>query len=65
MEDVLIDEQSLVFSLRRKGLAIVSGCAHAGIVNTVLHSRKVMGVDKIYALVGGFIWQEQIRKESD
>ncbi len=54
MEDVLIDDQSLMFNLKGKGLVIVSGCAHAGIVNTAAHSKKVMGADKVYALVGGF-----------
>ena len=53
MEDVLVDDQSLIFKIKGKGLVVVSGCAHAGIVNTVVHSKKVMGADRIYALVGG------------
>jgi 7,8-dihydropterin-6-yl-methyl-4-(beta-D-ribofuranosyl)aminobenzene 5'-phosphate synthase len=54
MKDAMVDDQSLIFNLEGKGLAIVSGCAHAGIVNTVLHSKKVMGTDRIHALIGGF-----------
>ena len=54
MEDMLVDDQALIFKVGGKGLVIVSGCAHAGIVNTVMHSKKVMEVSRIHALVGGF-----------
>ncbi len=54
MEDTLIDDQSLVFKVEGKGLVIVSGCAHTGIINTVIHSKKIMGVEKVYAVIGGF-----------
>jgi 7,8-dihydropterin-6-yl-methyl-4-(beta-D-ribofuranosyl)aminobenzene 5'-phosphate synthase len=33
---------------------VVSGCAHAGIVNTVLYAREISGVDRLWAVVGGF-----------
>jgi len=52
--DVLLDDQSLIFKIEGKGLVIVSGCAHSGIVNTVLHSRKLMKVEKVHAVIGGF-----------
>ena len=48
------DDQSLVMHLRNKGLVIVSGCSHAGIVNTVLYSKKLSGVDRVHAILGGF-----------
>jgi 7,8-dihydropterin-6-yl-methyl-4-(beta-D-ribofuranosyl)aminobenzene 5'-phosphate synthase len=54
MEDILVDDQSLIFKVDGKGLVIVSGCAHAGIVNTVVHSKKIMDVEKVYAVIGGF-----------
>ncbi len=47
-------EQALLFNLRNKGLIVLSGCAHAGIVNTVRHARKVSGIRKVYAILGGF-----------
>ena len=52
--DVLLDDQSLIFKIEGKGLVIVSGCAHSGIVNTVIHSRNLMKVEKIHAVIGGF-----------
>ena len=33
---------------------VISGCAHSGIVNTVLYSRKITGVEPIHAILGGF-----------
>jgi 7,8-dihydropterin-6-yl-methyl-4-(beta-D-ribofuranosyl)aminobenzene 5'-phosphate synthase len=32
---------------------VLSGCAHAGIVNTVKQARKVSGIQKIHAVLGG------------
>jgi 7,8-dihydropterin-6-yl-methyl-4-(beta-D-ribofuranosyl)aminobenzene 5'-phosphate synthase len=40
--------------VRDKGLVVLSGCAHAGIVNTVNHARAVSGVERVYAILGGF-----------
>jgi len=52
--DIMLDDQSLIFKIEGKGLVIISGCAHSGIVNTVIHSRKLMKVEKVYAIIGGF-----------
>jgi 7,8-dihydropterin-6-yl-methyl-4-(beta-D-ribofuranosyl)aminobenzene 5'-phosphate synthase len=53
-KDPILDDQSLVVHLKDKGLVIISGCAHAGIVNTVLYGRKLTGVEKIHTVIGGF-----------
>jgi 7,8-dihydropterin-6-yl-methyl-4-(beta-D-ribofuranosyl)aminobenzene 5'-phosphate synthase len=47
-------EQALFFRLKGKGLVVLSGCAHRGIVNTVRHAQKISGSNKIYAIIGGF-----------
>jgi len=52
--DDLMGEQSLVFNAKGKGLVVLSGCAHAGIVNTVRHAQKITGVEKVHAVIGGF-----------
>jgi 7,8-dihydropterin-6-yl-methyl-4-(beta-D-ribofuranosyl)aminobenzene 5'-phosphate synthase len=41
-------------NLKEKGLVILSGCAHAGIVNTVTYAREVTGIDKVHVIMGGF-----------
>ncbi|MBN1828637.1 MAG: MBL fold metallo-hydrolase [Deltaproteobacteria bacterium] len=48
------DDTSIALHLKGRGLVIVTGCAHAGIVNTVLYARKITGIDKIHAVMGGF-----------
>lgn len=53
-KDVIEDDSSMVFVLRDKGLVVLSGCAHAGIINTVRHAQNVTGVSDVYAIMGGF-----------
>ena len=52
--DAIEDDTSIVMNLKEKGLVILSGCAHAGIVNTVTYARAVTGIDKVHAIMGGF-----------
>jgi 7,8-dihydropterin-6-yl-methyl-4-(beta-D-ribofuranosyl)aminobenzene 5'-phosphate synthase len=52
--DAIWDDQSLVLHLKEKGLVVISGCAHAGIVNTVQYARKITGVKTVYGIIGGF-----------
>ena len=52
--DAIEDDTSIVMNLKDKGLVILSGCAHAGIVNTVRYAMAVTGIDKIHAVMGGF-----------
>jgi 7,8-dihydropterin-6-yl-methyl-4-(beta-D-ribofuranosyl)aminobenzene 5'-phosphate synthase len=47
-------EQALFFSVRNRGLVVLSGCAHAGIVNTVRQARKASGTERLLAVMGGF-----------
>ena len=62
MEDVMstgeiggwISEHSLVVNVKDKGLVILVGCAHPGIVSTVKRAQQVSGISKIYAVIGGF-----------
>ncbi len=52
-EDVLEDDMSAAL-LTEKGLIIISGCAHSGIINSVNHMKDVTGCDKVLAVIGGF-----------
>ena len=54
IRDHLDDDQSVVINIKDKGLVILSGCAHSGIVNTVTHAREISGVDRVWAIIGGF-----------
>jgi 7,8-dihydropterin-6-yl-methyl-4-(beta-D-ribofuranosyl)aminobenzene 5'-phosphate synthase len=46
------DDRALIFKTD-KGLVIVSGCAHRGIVNTILHARKITGENRVHTVIGG------------
>lgn len=35
-------------------MVALTGCGHCGIINTIKHGQKLTGVDKIYAVIGGF-----------
>jgi 7,8-dihydropterin-6-yl-methyl-4-(beta-D-ribofuranosyl)aminobenzene 5'-phosphate synthase len=52
-EDSLIDDQALIINIRNRGLAVLTGCAHSGIINTLRWAQKITGVEKVYAIVGG------------
>ena len=54
VRDPLIDDQAIVVNLNGKGLVVISGCAHAGIVNTVMFSQKTTGEQNLHAILGGF-----------
>ena len=50
--DPLWDDQAL-FLKSERGLIIILGCAHRGIINTIRHAQKLTGVESIYAVIGG------------
>ena len=54
MVDPFHDDQGLVLKLKGKGLIVIGGCSHAGIINTIKYAQKVTGAEKVYAVLGGF-----------
>jgi len=52
--DTVIDDQAVVVDVRGHGLVVISGCAHAGIVNSIRYARTLMGMRPLYAAIGGF-----------
>ncbi|MCH8007408.1 MAG: MBL fold metallo-hydrolase, partial [Chloroflexi bacterium] len=53
-DPLILDDQALIANVRDKGLVILTGCGHSGIVNIVRYAKKLTGVDKVYAVLGGF-----------
>jgi 7,8-dihydropterin-6-yl-methyl-4-(beta-D-ribofuranosyl)aminobenzene 5'-phosphate synthase len=53
-QEAFLDDGALVINIQGKGLVIVTGCAHSGIINTIRHAQKLGGNGKIHALIGGF-----------
>ena len=54
--DLVPDSQSLVLETS-DGLAVVTGCGHAGVANIVAHARDFTGEDRVSVVVGGLhLW---------
>ncbi len=53
-DPLILDDQALIANVAGKGLVVLTGCGHAGIINILRYARKLTGVERIYAAVGGF-----------
>ena len=51
--DRLLDDSALVY-VADAGLVILTGCAHAGILNVVAQAQAITGTERIRDLIGGF-----------
>jgi len=50
--DPIADDQALILVLKR-GLFVILGCAHSGMISTLLHAQRVTGVERILGVAGG------------
>lgn len=48
------DDQAIIINVKNKGLVILTGCGHAGIINTIKYSKELTGINELYAVIGGF-----------
>ncbi len=53
IDDKVLDDQSLWTDVEDAGPYVITGCAHAGPVNTLLHVQKIGKFEKINGLIGG------------
>jgi len=64
-QDVFSDDQSLILDSER-GLILILGCAHSGMINIINYVTERTGKDKFYAIVGGthldFLTPEQLEE---
>ncbi len=54
VKDPFPDDRGVAVKVKNKGLVVVGGCSHAGIINTVKHAQKAAGAEKVHAVLGGF-----------
>ena len=52
--DSIRDDQAVLIKLAGRGLVVISGCAHSGIINSVLYARQITGESRVAAVIGGF-----------
>lgn len=62
--DFVMDDSALAFTTE-KGLFVVTGCGHAGIINTLEYAKAVTGIDKIFGIIGGFHLKENNRQTKE
>jgi 7,8-dihydropterin-6-yl-methyl-4-(beta-D-ribofuranosyl)aminobenzene 5'-phosphate synthase len=64
-QDIFLDDQSLILDTE-KGLILIFGCAHAGMINIINHVINKTGKEKFYAILGGthldFLTPEQLEE---
>jgi 7,8-dihydropterin-6-yl-methyl-4-(beta-D-ribofuranosyl)aminobenzene 5'-phosphate synthase len=53
LKDPFLDDQSMLINVESKGLVIITGCAHSGIINIIDHATRIAGTEKVYAVIGG------------
>ena len=54
-ELLINDDQAIVLNIKDKGLVIITGCAHAGIINTINYAKKLTGEDRVMLYLVGCI----------
>jgi len=54
VKDPFPDDRGVALKVKNKGLVVIGGCSHAGIINTVKHAQKASGTPKVHAVLGGF-----------
>jgi 7,8-dihydropterin-6-yl-methyl-4-(beta-D-ribofuranosyl)aminobenzene 5'-phosphate synthase len=53
-DPLILDDQALVANVRGRGLVVLTGCGHAGIVNILRYVGRLTGGERVHAVVGGF-----------
>jgi 7,8-dihydropterin-6-yl-methyl-4-(beta-D-ribofuranosyl)aminobenzene 5'-phosphate synthase len=53
-DPLILDDQAMVVHVAGKGLVVLTGCGHSGIVNICRYAQRLTGVDQIHAVIGGF-----------
>jgi 7,8-dihydropterin-6-yl-methyl-4-(beta-D-ribofuranosyl)aminobenzene 5'-phosphate synthase len=53
-DPLILDDQALVANVRGRGLVVLTGCGHSGIVNILRYARKLTGEQRLHAVIGGF-----------
>ena len=54
VHDDILDDQGCAINVRDEGIVVISGCAHAGIINTIKYAQKLTGMDRVLGVIGGF-----------
>jgi 7,8-dihydropterin-6-yl-methyl-4-(beta-D-ribofuranosyl)aminobenzene 5'-phosphate synthase len=53
-DPLVLDEQAMIVNVAGRGLVVITGCGHAGVVNIARYARRLTRDQPLYALLGGF-----------
>jgi len=53
-DPLVLDDQALIVNVSGRGLVVITGCGHAGVVNIARYARRLCADQPLYALLGGF-----------
>jgi 7,8-dihydropterin-6-yl-methyl-4-(beta-D-ribofuranosyl)aminobenzene 5'-phosphate synthase len=53
-DPLVLDEQALIIDIKDKGLLVITGCGHAGIINICRYARRLTNERPLYTVMGGF-----------
>lgn len=53
-DPLVLDDQALIVDVAGKGLVVLTGCGHAGVVNICRYAMRLTGSTDLYAVLGGF-----------
>jgi 7,8-dihydropterin-6-yl-methyl-4-(beta-D-ribofuranosyl)aminobenzene 5'-phosphate synthase len=53
-DPLVLDEQAMIVNVAGRGLVVITGCGHSGIVNILRYVKRLTGEDRLHAVVGGF-----------
>lgn len=53
-DPLVLDDQALIVDVKDKGLLVLTGCGHAGVVNICRYAQRLTSDRSLYAVIGGF-----------
>lgn len=52
-DEAIIDDRCLIANVKKKGLVVMSGCSHAGLINILKETVRLTGETRVHGVVGG------------
>jgi 7,8-dihydropterin-6-yl-methyl-4-(beta-D-ribofuranosyl)aminobenzene 5'-phosphate synthase len=52
-DPLIRDDQAIILNIKDKGLVVITGCGHSGIINILKYAKELTSEDRIYAVIGG------------
>jgi 7,8-dihydropterin-6-yl-methyl-4-(beta-D-ribofuranosyl)aminobenzene 5'-phosphate synthase len=53
-DPLVLDDQCVIVNVRGRGLVVITGCCHAGVINSIRYAQALTDCQQVYAVLGGF-----------